>query len=456
VGPGQEAEPQKAEPQMGEIPPISGNEDSSSVLASELAPTSRSLLSAGVTLNQSAEIGPGNNSSNTYQGYSVTSIFGNVQLQRINRRFKTAIDYKSGGRFFRNSSGQGSSNRIQQMTATETISGRRTQVTFEDLLAVYPGGSFGAQAFGGAGAYNLGPGGGTIGSGGTSDFFGFNQFGGLGQGTNISNVALVQLNEFVTPRSSIGVGGSYGITSYLGNVNLIGSQSGSGQVSYTYQLSHRSGMSLAYGYQRWQYPGGTTGLGSQHTSANTLQLGYTRQMSSRITVGFGGGPAIIDTQSNSISVIGPTRIPVTIKARQTDASAYASIGYSFRTATLGLWYDHLVTGGSGFYTGSTSDIAQFSVSRPLMRVWAASVNAGFVRLGNIGNSSTGVFGNSYKYEFAGLAVQRALGKHFDFTVSYQFNDERLSCSASSGCPGLAQRHVALIGLSWRTLPIRLE
>ncbi len=450
VGPGQEDEPQKME-----IPPMSGNEDSSSVVASELAPTSRSSLSAGITLNQSLAIAPRIDSSNSYGTYSGTSIIGDLQLQKTSRRFKTAIDDKAGGRFFRNSAGQISSNRIQQLTLRETISGRRADLTIEDLLAAYPGGNFGAQAFGGSGAYNLGLGGGTIG-GGTSNFFGFNQFGGLGQGTNITNVTLVQLTEYLTPRSSIGLGGSYGFTSYLDNANLIGSQSFSGQAGYTYQLTQRSGVSLAYGYQHWQYPGGASGLGRQNTNANTFQLGYTRQLSPRMTLGLGGGPAFIGSSRNSEFVIGPVRIPVTITTHQMDASAYASLGYSFRTSTVALWYDHLVTGGSGFFSGATSDIFQFSVSRPLMRVWAASVNAGFVRLRGIGNSSTGVFGNSYQYGFAGLAVQRALGKHLNLTASYQFNDESLSCSAGSGCPGLTQRHVALVGLSWRSLPIRLD
>jgi len=413
----------------------------------ELQPNRRSFMVAGFTLSESGEFIPASGASNSFQTYSTTRLYASLDLVKIIRRYSTAIAYRGGGFFYRDTGTPWSEYEVQQLTASENISWKRTKLTLDDSISDFPGASFGSSAFGGASSYNLGFGGS---SSGISDFFGFNDYGGLGEAPHFTNVALAQVTQALTPRTGITLAGAFAVTDYLGHNNSINSQQASALAGYNYLVTPRTQVGAAYGYQHFEFPGGET------SSANSMQLFYGHTLSSRMTVGLGGGPQFITARTPTEIVIGPFQIPVTVTSHQTGVSASASLGYSLRRGNLDLSYEHLLTSGSGLFAGATSDITSLSLTRPILRGWATNFAAGFVRLSSVGNRSSGILGNSYQYGFVSVGVARRLGQHVSVSASYQFNDETetSACSASSGCGSIV--HTALISVAWHTLPIRLD
>jgi hypothetical protein len=417
-------------------------------------PPLRNYLLLGLTANESVQYGPANTSSGPYQTDSVTRVFGSLDYLRTKGRSQTAIDYRGGGFFFVNSDSSNSTNQVQQLTAQQSFSWQRTKLLLVDSVSNFPGGNFGAGWFGGTSAYNLGlPAGTAIPAGANvADFFGFNAFGGLGQGNFLTNVTLAQVTQEVTPRSALTFVGGYAFTDQIGNQDFITSKQASAAVSYNYQLTPRSAIGGFYGYQDIRFVGG------DQVMTNTVQATFQHNISSTTGYALGGGPEFTRFSGPLNFTIGGTVIPFTTTNDQVGASAYASVYHNFSNSNISFWYDHLVTGGSGLFAGASSDVAQFSFSRPISRVWAVSFDAGFVRLSSIGSASNGLLGNSYSYGFVGAGVQRRLGRRFSFYASYQFNDENYnssSCGVTFNCTGFVQRHVAVAGISWRSHPVVL-
>jgi hypothetical protein len=449
---------QDAPPSEDNIAPQSQTEASFSTAGMEMPPSAeaplRSYLLLGVTANESVQYAPANNFSGPNQTNSVTRLFGSLDYLRTKGRSQTAIDYRGGGFFFLNSDSSNSTNQVQQLTVQQHFSWHRTRLLLEDSVSNFPGGEFGAGFFGGASAYNLGlPPGVTAATGGNvSDFFGFNTFGGLGQANFLTNVALADVSWEVTPRSALTFTGAYAFTDHIGNQDFINSKQASAAAAYNYELTPRSMIGGFYGYQDIRFVGG------DEVMTNTVQGTFQHSISSTAGFALGGGPEFTRFHGPLELTIGSIVIPFTATNHQVGASAYASFFHSFHHSTLSYWYDHQVTNGSGLFAGASSDIARFSFSRPVSRVWTVSFDAGFVRLSSIGNASTGLLGNSYSYGFVGGGVQRKLGQRFSFYASYQFNDENYdnsSCAISFNCAGLVQRHVAVAGISWRSHPVVL-
>jgi len=416
-------------------------------------PLLRNYLLLGVTANESVQYAPANNYSGPYQADSITRLFGSLDYLRTNGRSQTMIDYRGGGFFFLNSDFPSSSNQVQQLTAQQHFSWHRTKLSLADSLSNFPGGEFGAGFFGGATAYNLGLPPGSLPAGGNvSDFLGFNTFGGLGHANYLTNVALADVTQEVTPRSSLTFTGAYAFTDHIGNQDFINSKQASAAASYNYQLTPRSTIGGFYGYQDIRF------IGGDQIMTNTVQGTFQHRISSTSGFALGGGPEFIRFSGPIVFTIGSIVISFPTVEHQVGASAYASFYQSIRHSTLSYSYDHQVTSGSGLFAGASSDIAQFSFSRPISRVWAADFEAGFVRLSTVGNASGGILGNSYSYGFLGAGVQRRFGKSFSFYASYQFNDENFdnsSCGVTFNCTGLVQRHVAVAGISWRSRPVVL-
>jgi len=409
----------------------------------ELQPNERSYLIAGLNLGESAEVIPAS-TPNLFQAYSITRLYGILDLVKKIRRFNTSINYKGGAYFYGESGTPWSARSVQQLTFSETISWPRTKLNLQDSPSYFPGASFGSYAFGGAGSYTLGLGGSST----TNDYFGFNDFSGIGGVEHFTNVALAQVTHSLTERSSIMVAGADAITDYFGG-GSINSQQISALVGYTYAASARTNLSASYGYQALRFLGGET------ADASMVQVNYGRSLSPRVTFSLSGGPQFITSYNPYAIAIGPVYIGVT--SHQTGFIAEASLGYGLRNGNLGLNYEHLLTSGSGLFAGATSDILSASMTRRIWRAWATNFSAGFARLSNnITNQSSGILGNSYQYWFAGFGVQHRLGRHLNFLASYQFDDNGATsaCSPSSGCA--SNVHTALISITWRALPISLD
>jgi hypothetical protein len=410
----------------------------------------RSFLLPGVHVSEALDTNVGQ-TSGTSAINGVTRALGSLMLQKIGSRYITAFDYVGGVAFY--TGVNPNVTQIQQFDAEQKILWRTGALTLRDRFSYLPEGSFGFGAYGESGAYNLGLGGigyvgGTLGQG-LGGLFGLGEFGSLGQAPRIDNLAVADVVQSLSARSSVTVAGGYEIVHFTGNAaGFIDSNQITAQVGYDYQLSRRSQVALVYGFQDFQYPN----IPGSSFSTQVVNALYGYRISGRMDFLVGAGPQF--TFINNSLLFGGSSDRVTVSAR-------AALRYRFPRTLIGIYFDRYDSSGSGYFAGAVSDVVRFSVSRPLTRLWTGTADIGYAyssalqpRLAGPLPSST----NSFQYVYAGAAVHRPLGRHFAVFCSYQFNDiwfNGTSCNEGGVC-GSAPRNVVAVGLDWHPHPIRLD
>jgi hypothetical protein len=451
--------------QLDENPPISGLDQPSL----EPKAAARSFLLPGVVVSQSVDSNAeGSTGASAVRG--VTRAFGTLTLERVWSKYAAALDYIGGGGFF--SGGGGRKNAlVQELEAYQRIAWRTGQLSIRDAFSYLPEGSFGYQTYGGASSYNSGlpyngPGGLSPGGFGAGGFFGGGQFGTLGQNPRITNTALAEAIQALSPRSSVTVAGSYSLTHFTDNAIdtlngvptlLINANQITVQAAYNYQISRHDQVGVLYGFQDFKFPQ----LAAGDFIAHIWQLLYGHRISGRMDFLLGAGPELVIRSSSEFG-----------NSRTLSISGRASLRYRLRRGAATLSYSRFTTSGSGFFPGANSDIVRVSLSEPLSRKWDATVDIGYAHNRRIQpcpigtsvlqlcNQQAGVTtATSYGYIYAGAAAHRKLGRNFDFFFSYQFNDLAFNnsfCGTTGPCNRTSQRHVATAGLGWHPRPIRLD
>jgi hypothetical protein len=436
--------------QLDENPPISGLDQPSL----EPRAPSRSFLLPGALVSQSLDSNVGGSVGNTAI-HGVTRALGTLTLERLWSHYATALDYLGGGAFFSGGGREGAM--IQELQAYQRISWRTGQLSIRDSFSYLPEGSFGYGAYGGAGSYQstAGPGlgGGLSGGGfGGGGFFGGGQFGSLGQEPRITNVALAEIIQALSPRSSVTAAGAYSFTHYTdnsvrvngGQTQLINSRQMSAEGAYNYQLGRHDQVGVLYGFQHFQFPV----LNSGDFTTHIFHLLYGHRISGRMDLVLSGGPQLIILNSASGG-----------NTRQLSGSGRASLRYRLRRAAVTLSYSRFTTSGSGFFLGATSDIARVSLTHALSRQWDAIADVGYAHNRQIQPGGGVTTANSYGYVYAGATAHRRLGRSFNVFLSYQFNDLAFAnsfCATTVPCNRTSQRHVVTAGLGWHPHPIRLD
>ncbi|MGD0182699.1 MAG: hypothetical protein ABSC15_23040 [Terriglobales bacterium] len=432
--------------QSPDNPPISGLDQPS--LGARF-PT-RSFLVPGAHISEALDTNAGE-SSGSSAVTGVTRALGSLMLQKIGGRFETALDYVGGVAFYSGISP--SVSQIQQFDAEEKILWRSGVLTLRDRFSYLPEGSFGFGAYGESGAYNLGLGGigyvgGTLGQG-LGGLFGLGEFGSLGQAPRIDNLSVADVVQSLSARSSITAAGGYEIVHFTNNTaNFVDSNQITAQVGYDYQLSRRSQVALIYGFQDFQYPN----IPGSSFNTQVVNFMYGYRISGRMDFLIGAGPQF--TFIHNSPLFGGSSDRIT-------ASVRGMLRYRFPRTSIGIYFDRYDSSGSGYFAGAVSNVARFSVSRPITRLWSATADIGYVYSSALQPSLTGPLPastTSFQYVYAGAAVHRPLGKHFALFFSYQYNDlwfNGSSCNTGGVC-GSVPRNVAAVGLDWNPRPIRLD
>src|SRR5579863_1349053 len=203
---GQQPAPQQPVPGYGEgtsLPPYEENPPISGLDQPGLEPHGAPLsyLQPGATISESAD----SNVENAPGAGAVKSIsraLGSVELQRLWSHYDLAAQYIGGVAYY-NQAGLGWK-LLQQMDLDQKITWKRGQLSLRDSFSYLPEGNFGA-AYGSLGSEGIASLGNTA-FGGT--------FGGAGLGTlglvpRISNVALADVSENLTPKSAVTAAGGY-------------------------------------------------------------------------------------------------------------------------------------------------------------------------------------------------------------------------------------------------------
>lgn len=426
--------------QVAVNPPISGLD------LAPLGPTagSRSFLIPGIEVSESLDTNVSGETGNARIN-GVTRVLGSLALQRLWSRYDLDLNYVGGGAFYSNRNITAS--QLHQLDSDQRILWRTGQLAIRDSFSYLPEGSFGYGSYGGA---SIGGGLGGIPGGGLGGIpiglFGGGTLGSLGQAPRITNTAVVDVVEMLSPRSSVTVAGSYSLVHFTNNdLGFINSNQVTAQAGYNYQLNRKDQLALVYAFQSFKYP---SGIGIDINS-NIWHVLYGHRISGRMDLVLGGGPQLTHTH-NSLLQVDSDRISMTGRA---------SLRYQFPRTSVALTYSHYNTNGSGFFAGANSDIARFSFSHPLGRKWTWIGDVGYTHNNRLATSTLGVQARTYNYWYAGSALRRQFGRNFGGFVSYQYNNlgfDDSFCTPGLPCSRTSQRHVAVFGIDWHPNPIRLD
>jgi len=457
--------PQSSAPSIAENPPISGLDMPN--LEPHAAPLS--YLQAGAHLSESVS----SNLQNALGGSNTSTIsngLGSLQLQRLWSNYDLSLDYLGGVGYY-NVNGVGLK-QIEELGENQKITWKRGELSIRDAFSYQPEGTFGS-------AY------GSVATTGAAlsqaGFSGGTGLGALGQVPRIMNLAVLDVVETLTPKSSITLTGGYAFVHFLENEpntgnSFIGSSEVSGEVGYDRLLGPHDQGALVYGYQGFQFSTGVT------FHSQVIQLMWGHRITGRLDFLIGAGPQFTQLNHLPTAVTNPTSadtIPPcglsdgTLECPTNDfrlgVAGRASLRYRFPKVSLDLTYDHYLTSGSGFFAGAESDVARLSATRPLGRIWTAFSDIGYSHnsrvepltcpAGSATASCPGVSANVYQYGFAGVGVRRNFGRNFKAYASYQFNElafDSSYCGSTGACSRISQRHVGTIGLDWTPRPIRLD
>ena len=469
------------QPPFVENPPISGIDQPG--LEPHAAPLS--YLQLGAHVSEAADTNAANVLGSGTAVHSVTRALGSVELQRLWSNYDLALDYLGGAGYY-GASGLGWE-QVHQLTADQRINWKRGQFAVRDSFSYLPEGNF-------AGGYgSLSSTGEALGGFSGSGFFGGGIFGGLGQVPKIMNLALADVVENLTPKSSITASGGYALVHYTGNnlivdnISLLGSNEVSAQAGYDRMLRPHDQVALTYGFQQFHFSNPTLQLINTSFHTHVIQAMWGHRISGRMDFRIGVGPQLteisqdctfIDLLSGNphCTVVGGSIVGRIPNHRLTVAGR-ASFAYRFKKATLDLSFERFTTGGSGFFPGANSNIGRVSLSHPLTRVWTVIVDGGYARNSRLqqltqqeisacapstGSSAPrcpGTIANTYSYGFAGLAAYRQIGHDFRVYASYQYNYltfDNSFCGGGTVCNRISNRQIGLVGLDWTPRPMRLD
>jgi hypothetical protein len=456
--------------QMSENPPLSGLDQPSF----EPGFGTRSYLAPKVELSESVDSnGLGNfSSSNVTES---TRALGSLELQKLWKLHPLDVDYVGGVDWYNGANGR--VYQVHSLAATQRFLWRTGQLALRDSFSYLPEGAFGFGSFGGAGAF----GGGGLGGGGMGGGTGIFSNGSFGSiGTQVTNMAIADVTQYLSPRSSVVVTGGYGLTHFLSRPPIalcpsnascyFNSQETIAQAGYNYQISRKNQVAVVYAFEELHFPGASAGS----LNVNLWQIQFGHRISGKLDLLVGGGPEWVHRSQPQAEFLGiPTGLPclntsalltcVNVKSSFITGSAQVSLRYRVSARTnVSLSYLRFISSGSGFFGGAKTDTGRFTVNHALGRHWNVLLDTGYSQNSRLlGTTSVAAGGAAnYNYWYFGAGARRRVGRHLGIFGSYQYNAFAFGsggCNATgSGCGASYGRNVLLLGVNWTPEPIRLD
>lgn len=398
----------------------------------------RNYLNGSFRFNQMA-----NFNNNGSQWGTVTNLIGQMALNRTGKSSSFALQY--GGAGFIPTNQHFGASQAQQLGISETLTGGRWSLFLADEAVYSPEGGYGFGGLGLAGGF------------GSQIFTGLspnlaNQQTALVEARRVGNTSLAQVQYKLSARSSITAFGTYGLLHFV-DPGFIDSNQVLGQIGYNYSPTRHDTVSLSYGYGQFHFGGGTnSGLKS-----HSLDLGYVRRITGRLTFDLAAGPQLIFTQSFvtvPILQLGPFIIYGTTKEnfRRLSWSGRSNVQYSLGRNHLTLSYLRAVTGGSGVLAGAQTSAGQAAIEHIFNHSWSGGLNFGYAHNGALAAASGG-----YSSLYGGARMQRHVGREGDLSFSYRLQRQQTSRACSASVCGLdLLQHIIGVGFQWQFRPIRLD
>jgi len=280
--------------------------------------------------------------------------------------------------------------------------------------------------------------GGSLGAGSTGLGGGLNPGGSIfgSLGPRYSNAAGAQVNYSISRRSSITLGGVYGLLRFVDGGN-IESNTYTANIGYNYQISRLDTIGLVYRFSSYHYIGFDQNIGD-----HSIQAAYGRKITGRLALQLSGGPEITEFKFPQ---------PGSNKTRYIGGAASANLSYAVPRGTLGLSYQHGITTGSGVFLGAVTDQVTASATRRLTRIWTGDLHLGFAHNSNA-ETTSGVPTPSFNSVYAGGSIARPLGRNASISAGYTVYRE-----TSTNVGGFSfTTHQISLGVNWHTRPLVLR
>jgi hypothetical protein len=259
-------------------------------------------------------------------------------------------------------------------------------------------------------------------------------------GPQYNNSVVAQITYQTSPRSSVTVGGSYGLSRYTeaGNVD---SDTYVGNIGYNYQLTKEDSIGVFYRFSAYHFDTSSRPVGD-----HVVSFVYGRKITRRLALQLEVGPDI----TNYYDSLG-------VQQQSISGSGGANLRYSFRRGDVSAAYSHGVSSGGGLLTGSITDEVTFNVSKSIGRVWSIQGNAGFSRNHPISDTSASQT-TAFNSIFAGGGINRAIGRDTNFSLAYQarIQQQDLSNCSGAGCSSSYTQSSIVVNLQWHTRPFVLR
>jgi len=369
--------------------------------------------------------------------YSTHFLGANLSFLQQWSRSQLAINY-SGGGFFTSSPGQDNGS-YHQLAFAQSFAWRRWQLQILDQFSYLPESQFG---FGGGTGLSVPGISGSL-SPSTPPIVpavtpNQTNFGAIGPQYNNSVVS--QITYQTSPRGSITVGGSYGISRFTDAGN-IESNTYVGNAGYNYALTKADTIGVFYRFSSYHFLSGFPAVGDQLAS-----FVYERKVTRRLALQLEGGPDITDRKN----LLG-------VQVRSVSGSGGANLRYAFQNGSLSGSYSHGVSSGGGLLSGSTTDQVNASANKSIGRAWSVQANAGFARNRTLPDSGAAQ-SLGFNSIFAGGGISRPIGRNVDFSLAYQARIQQTSTSACTGasCSSSYTQSSIFLNLQWHSRPFVLR
>jgi hypothetical protein len=405
--------------------------------------TTRSFLLPSVSVYQWADTNPF--ISPRPDGMTLSSILGNLVLQRNFGRSELTLDYAGGGtvanRQVSSPGGMGLNSIVQQLETTQVTRWRRFALLLSDQFSYFPESSFGSIQ---GGMTSLGPGtGGSLGAGlpDIRSFLTPDQSILTTRGGRVSNTLVTQGEYDLNPRSSVTVAGAYDSLRFIDSP-LFGSYSGMFMTGYNHQISNTNTLGLIYRFSTLRFANLDRAI-----SDHVAQLSYGRRITGRLAFQISAGPEVSLIRSGGVPP--QTRVFWNLES---------TLRYRVSRTTLDLSYERGLTGGAGVLAGAEASRVEVTANKGLSRMWQGSFAMGYASNRNVDSTSFSASNQTFGTWYGRVQCSRPVGRSAEAFVGYllQLQDSNAPICTGVVCGKSLARHQVFVGLNWHHRPFAMK
>jgi hypothetical protein len=387
----------------------------------------RNIISLNFNAGQVFDSNPGiEGTQSSFEG--ATSLGATLNLQHPMRRGDLNLNYQAGAVFY---NGHTATNWFPQLNFSVPFALHRWTIQFAENLTYTPESSFGA----GLGFANFGAD--SLGMGGIANGLTPSQSIYTPVSSRLSNTSSVQVQYGLSPRSSWTAAVTYGLLHYLDSQtqNVIqdlfqDTHQIDLRTGYNHSFTARDTVTVFYDYATYTVDA-QAGRPETQTDTHSVQLGYARRVTGRLSWSVNAGPQITSGITGDQS------------ANWTLSTAAQ---YRLRRNAVSFSYLHGVSGGAGVFSGAHSDSLQLGISRTMSRRMSVGLTGDLAKTSNLDGSG------EFRSGSAGVQLNRTLGQRMSMYVSYAFQ-RQVAGGECTGilCSGLSRQTFGF-GFSWGLRP----